>query len=218
VHRVTDDLGMAFAGSVKIGFALLEDLQGRCLHSEKLRNPEALMAFWPRCARHVFAAPGENERKLGSQLLIFGIDRRKAGERMPVLYRLESPRFVPHKARNIELLSVGCGGNVKEYEGLLRSISCQPNPLKNWGVGFPGHGLGPGLAYVMLEEHRKLQAKGVSDHLLCCVLARRGFLEIPNNQRFGDGSELRMPHLAASYGEFVVVARSLGVSAARAAC
>ena len=226
-YQVTKSLGIAFAGSVRIGFELVEDLQTRCSLNKHLRNPASLMSYWPRCARRIFEQSPGIEKEQKSELLIFGLNSQ--GERMqPVIYKLRSPDFKPRKASGNEVLSIGCGSAVEPYAAVLRDISNQPNPLARWEThGFAGRGIGIGLMMVMFEELQKRKTEGISYHLLCSGWTPHEFWEEPNNGNvttvYGDCDkqtvwERRMPDLVTSYKEFEAVSQSVGFTAAGAVC
>src|ERR1019366_6594510 len=64
IHKVGDDLLCGFAGSVRIGFGLLEALSIQ-LPPKQRRTPSVLVRDWiPSLARHVFRDSHESERKL----------------------------------------------------------------------------------------------------------------------------------------------------------
>src|SRR5436309_15462126 len=83
VYKVTDSLGFAFAGSVSVGFKLLEDIRQQ---KDRLHDHSALMNSWPKQARHIFASC----KKQNSSLLVFGLDSNDAQKPAPFVYSLRS--------------------------------------------------------------------------------------------------------------------------------
>ena len=219
-YKITDSLAAAFAGSVKIGFDLVEDLRGQCrTDTESAGSPKALIARWPRHAHHIFAAASLSERRNRSQLLILGIEREH-DESIPVLYKLESPTFNPEKANAGQAFSIGCGSMI--YKPVLDEIAQQSDPLTVYeSRGFAGKGIGCGLMMVMTTERQQRLAPGISEELLCTVLAPSEFQQFPyrsciTDANTGNTREVDMPTVAESYAAFKIVAESYGLQAAGA--
>src|SRR6266567_2360656 len=69
VHKVGEDFLCGFAGSVRIGFVLLDALATQ-LPRKQQRTPSVLAHDWiPSLARRIFCAAPDQERKLGCQLI-----------------------------------------------------------------------------------------------------------------------------------------------------
>jgi hypothetical protein len=226
-YKITDCLGVAFAGSVQIGFALVEELRAHCLRGAYLDSPDALMTSWPRFARRVFAKSPDLERQERAELLLFGLSHRNHRGRIPRVFKLRSPTFEPEVATGTEILSIGSGSAVEPYVSVLRNLSNQSNPLARWEAhDFVGRGVGIGLMSVMFDQLRELSSTSISYQLQCSVLSPHEFSETPNNGSFttvhSDGTqtvwELRMPALATSYDEFESIVRSAGSTTAGAVC
>src|SRR6266704_3650612 len=73
IHKVGDDFLCGFAGSVKIGFVLLDALATQ-LPRKQVRTPTVLARDWiPSLASRVFRAAPEPERKLGCQIIVAAV-------------------------------------------------------------------------------------------------------------------------------------------------
>ena len=73
IHKVGDDFLCGFAGSVKIGFVLLDALATQ-LPRKQVRTPTVLARDWiPSLASRVFRAAPEPERKLGCQITVAAV-------------------------------------------------------------------------------------------------------------------------------------------------
>jgi ATP-dependent protease HslVU (ClpYQ) peptidase subunit len=73
----------AFAGSVKIGFAMLDRLRELTDYPDEniAAEPEGIKQDWPRYAREVFGAFRETERELECHLMIMVVDSVSASRK-----------------------------------------------------------------------------------------------------------------------------------------
>jgi len=218
-YKITDSLAVGFAGSIKIAFDLVDDLKSYYDSGTQIPEcPKELMKRWPKQARRIFSAAPLDERANRSELLILGMAMENGGA-APVLYRLESPNFIPYKARRSEVLSIGCGSTL--YKPVLEEIAQQSDPLAKYEQGFGGKGIGCGLMTVMTMERRQSPVQGISEELLCTVLSTTQFKQLPyrasvTDANTGDTREVDMPRVAESYDEFKAIAEAYGLQAAGA--
>lgn len=223
-HRVTDSLAVAFAGSIRIGFDLVRNLEVYCdTNREISSSPKALMELWPRHARRIFSVARPSEKRNHSQLLILGVEKEHSVS-VPVLYKLESPTFNPEKANESEVFSIGCGS--EHYRPILEKLAQQADPFAVCErFSFIGKGIGCGLMMLMTTERQQRPAPGISEELLCTVISPNDFQQFPYRSNIteaatGNTREVDMPSVAESYAEFKSFARSygLGAAGARAGC
>ena len=111
IHQVAPNLLVGFAGSVEVGFALIEDMrQEFALPAERYWYPRAAAWWWWRRARRMFANARPALKKLGSSVLLVGADPYKAdpfGRARCI--RMRSPTFNPEFLPAVSWHSIGRG-------------------------------------------------------------------------------------------------------------
>src|SRR3712207_479938 len=77
VYPIAPCIAAGFAGSVRIGFELLDDLRRQLQLPPDLAGhawrPEAIANKWPPFAAKMFARAPGSEQKLGCQILMIGV-------------------------------------------------------------------------------------------------------------------------------------------------
>lgn len=219
IYRITYSLAIAFSGSVSIGFKLVEDLRNQDVQLHD--DPHGLMDHWPKSAARAFRC-GQTKGTDGLSLLVFGLDHHQSERPMPFVYKLESPDFVPYKAKGTEMLSIGCGA--MHYAKAVQDTCNEPNSFKAYeDREFRGRGIGIGIMTMMAMEWRWKPAHGVSEELLCCVVSPFDSVDFPyrasiGNANTGETRHVGMPQLATSWAEVERIAKSFRLSAAGATC
>lgn len=104
--------------------------------------------FTPVLAKHTkrFSLVDAVSVRRGShaEKLRTGLDHSSSGEPMPFAYKLESPNFVPCKARGSELLFIGCGAT--HYTNAIQETCNEPNSFNAYERSeFRGERIGIGL-------------------------------------------------------------------------
>jgi hypothetical protein len=220
----------AFAGSVYIGFHLLQSI------ADHLRLPEDAPAnscwaldvvgpYWAPFARDVYAAAPKAEQELGAQFLLIGAHPTEDGipsRAIPYLCQFSWPRFEAEVTRNgNSAISIGSGAHVQKYEEGIRELLAPKNGMFQAEVGNTG-GWGSTFGYAVNRIVTWHQVEGISQHLHV-HLAMRDHINVGNSDRteYPKGEpprEVRMPRVAENYGEFLDMARSLEADAASAIC
>jgi hypothetical protein len=219
-----------FAGSVRIGFSLLQNLaQALTLPPERWQthawDPAYVASRWAPQARVTFAGATEMERALGSSILIVGAHPTAApnpwGSRI-VIARLASPSFEPGvMTKTIKVCSIGSGSGVAEYKNSIKPLFRITSGLLQGEVGTRG-GWGQAFAYAVSHTLNSHPRTGISRHLHVFQV-RRGEIWVGNNNetiylRDDEPIEIRMPPVARGYRQFLKMARGLGAEATGAAC
>jgi len=212
VYPVGDFIIAGFAGSVKIGFNLIENLRV-FLHlnnADEAWLPKWVAMKWYRRAQWIFKNSDIDEQKIKSSILLVGIHPSHNSGDSPwatgTTCLLESPGFEPKFANDYNLLSAGTGGAVEFYKERLRKCTDKHSRihLMQDEVAMPG-GYAHAIKLYMTEAMNKHHEPTVSRHLQIAI-ARRGTLSIDNNDHIrtikGQPVPFKMPWVAKSYSEF----------------
>jgi hypothetical protein len=220
VYPIAPFMVAGFAGSVRIGFGLLEDLYRWVnfqRHEEEAVNTRIVAHLWWRRARRLFSMQRPELRSLGAQVLLAGVS---IGERevdapwarSDVISLRSSEGFKPRYAKGLEALSVGSGSEVEEYIEALGGLHelIQAEVFNPGGFGF---GLAMRLSFILRQHPRP----GVSRHLILAI-ARQGDLNLSiiNRTDFppeGQPIEDPVPPIARSWEEFKRLASTHGLEA-----
>lgn len=219
-------IAAGFAGSVAIGFGMLHVLSG--LLSQAPENtawmPEVVSEWWPADARNVFGMFGEQEQRLGCQLMLLGAHPTENLGEAPwprcSVYRFSAPSFEPQLAPIREVVSIGSGAQVPVYADALRHLSESFQWLQGATMG--PHGLATTFNISLTATLQHSPQQGISDHLHVVSLTRGSILVSTNDHTsfLPDGTQehFQMPPLAKSYQELVEICQKRGRSSAGASC
>lgn len=216
-YQIAPDAGAGFAGSVRIGFALIENLR-RFLASPEASevNRKGLGAWtarhWPRRAVAVFNGQPAPEQKLGAQIVAVFVgpytQRRKVEFRPNVyLFSARSPAFRPIiRTRPLEALSIGNGADVPHFLSAVRSLTDFKSGHMNAEIGSLGGWAEHGAHALALVSERE-PVPGVSEHFLSLAFWDGHIRETTSSRRTfppdgGAPIAKRLPPLAATYDEF----------------
>lgn len=226
---ITNHIACGFAGSVKIGFALIEELANATRVQRPLRSNEAWDPIWvanrfTSTASAVFSKFPESERKLGAHLLMVGAspsEQTELGARI-LLIRIVSPYFLPGVMGDvIKVCSIGSGSKSRELKRRVKPLMRTSSGILQAEMGHPG-GWGQMFSFSVTRMLHDNPLPGVSPHHhLICV--RRGEITSGKNDEIvhdqsGVATEFRMPRVAANYSEFCELCVESGYSAAAASC
>jgi hypothetical protein len=227
-HLVALDAGAGFAGSVRIGFALIESLRRFLASSEASRiNPKGLGAWtarhWPKHAVAVFRSQPRAEQQIGAQIVAVFVappTQRRNGERRPNVYvfRVASPQFRPVVCtRPLEALSIGNGADVPHFMRAVRSLTDWKSGAMQAEVGTPG-GWAERVTLMLAITSERQPVAGVSEHFLSLAFWNGLTSESTSSRRIypadgGDPVPRRVPPLATTYGEFEAMLASPAMAA-----
>jgi hypothetical protein len=226
---ITNFIGAGFAGSVQIGYALLDELSQLTATSGPLRDNEGWKpkfvanAFYPKAAQ-LFAKFPKSEQALLSHILLVGAapDEESALGARVYLIRLVSPYFIPGvMGAAIKVCSIGNGSSSKDLKRMIKPLVRLDSGILQSEVGRPG-GWGEMFSFSVTIALRDYPIAGVSEHHHL-ISVHRGHISVSNNDlntHAPDGSvrELRMPKVAQSYQEFLTMCSSRGHGHALASC
>ena len=212
-----------FAGSVKLGFIMLQDLRNFLkLPEEETKDtgwhPDWVAENWYPRAREIFAKASKEEQALHSSVILVGASPNEdigiPGFARIYVATLDDPAFEPQviKGGN-NILSIGSGAGVEKYKEEIRKLSDTSDiSLMQGEVGMPG-GYGTMLLHCISGVIRKNPEKGISKHLHIALI-RRGQFSLSNNDTTiyypkGEKIEIKMPPVAKSYSEFEELIRRI---------
>ena len=224
------DIIAGFSGSVKIGFALLQNLR------EFLRLPEDKHDFgwdpdwvahnWPVEARDVFGSFPAAVQKSRASVILVGAhptDDGVLGRPRTFAASMRSPDFEPDvRSDPNAILSIGMGSGVKSCKEAIQDLmgAGAYHPLMQMETGMP-LGWATAVSILLTDAVRGLSDHGISKHLHVGIVTRDRYKIIPNDHRQveSDGEvEFRMPKVARSYREFREMAQQMGFTTEAAIC
>jgi hypothetical protein len=204
-------MALGFAGSVSIGFGMVERL------TELLRNddpeaawvPQTVAEWWPTDAAEVFRVAPADEQRLGCELMLLSAHPNENAGDVPwacsYVHCFRAPHFASEQGTNNEVVSIGSGSGVAPYVEALQAAGSDVTHLQ-MEVGNPG-GTAYGLMFAVRSALERSPVPGISRHLQLCIV-RRGEIDIHhyNRHSFGSsGGDLVMPSLARSLSELAVL-------------
>jgi len=208
IYRVGDDFLCGFAGSVKVGFVLLNALSSQ-LPRKQQRTPTFLARDWiPSLARRVFGAAPEQERKLGCQLIVAAVHLTENLGDAPwprtYVWTLSHPDFAPTQCAPDAAVGIGNGSVVSTYTAALQEARSNAFFLQ-----LITHGESAQAQFLADTMHKSVLQKattGVSSFFQTGLVTRgRALLGNYNYTRFeedGTKREVRVPPVAQTYKAF----------------
>ena len=222
-----------FAGSVRIGFQMLESLAKFLIVPPNAPQPGAwepewVAERWKPLAVQIFESADELEQALRSQILLVGVSNKidpevAANPRavlMPhaCLVRFSSPNFDPLiKNKRLSVDHIGSGGGVEHYTKMMQhhfELSSETLKAEMAALGMWPKMLGSSVARLVAEHPHQ----GVSPHVHILVCRNGEIFTMTNDEtRFpaggGEPIEFKMPDVARSYQEFTLKCRTSGIAA-----
>lgn len=225
IHPVSKSMLAGFAGSVKIRFRMLGQLE---YESAKVSPDEDWVldiiatTWWPRLARKIFEASEVGEKTLGSQIIIAAghPDKNMGDAPWPQtgVYTFSSPNFEPKKGDYGQVLSIG--SPEKRYTDALNQLVADFSFMQPAVVG--EFGPGSTLADALKREIAENPLPGISSLFQVGTVSRmkvsvNNFVE---TRFMGGGERLedRFPLLACNYEEFVQICQANGFTAEASLC
>lgn len=216
-----------FAGSVRIGFELLNDLQQfLVVPKEAPRDgawqPEWVAENWYPRARAVFDAAPTEERDCGSEILLVGahptedVMAGKLGRTYVATFRF--PEFEPVVTTGHSVQSIGSGAD--RYVKFLKEFGDFYGEHLQAEVGNPG-GWGGMLGFFMGHDVGQSPSPGVSRHIQTFVVRRGEIRHGTTDHKVTDEKgtvEVSMPPVARGYPEFERMLQQLAKSPVAATC
>lgn len=225
-YPVANAIAAGFAGSVRIGFSLIQSLEATLIPppgtpQNALCHPVLAANGWAPIAKSVFESAETRERALGSRILMVGVSpNESAGLGAKVYFaRFASPEFVPQvMTRTVKICSIGTGASIRQYKHSIKPLFRLSSGILHAEVGSP-FGWGVALGYSIANATNWYPHSGISQHVHTTLIARDGFRYANSDQKTyrqdGVVIERKMPPLAESYDQFLAM---LSVSGSDTAC
>jgi hypothetical protein len=231
-YPVANGIVGGFAGSVRIGFSLMENLR------EFLQIPEAFASShawdpiwvaknWQKSAERVFQMHSPIEQTLGARVLLVGISptehRGNPAWRNVYMVRFASPEFKPGiMNRPFAACSIGSGAGVTEYKRALKQLTRMQSGFQKAEIG-RDFGWADALCFQLSRVATDRPKEGVSRHFNV-IAFRHGEMLRRNSDHLTHGPdgtepiETVMPRLADSYAAFNEMVAAAGLDGAGAVC
>jgi hypothetical protein len=227
-YFVGNCIAAGFAGSVRIGFRLIKSL------TEGLAPPRGMEAHpwdlrvvapqWAPTAKRIFSDAPDEERKLGSQLLLVGASPDpQTGSPFPRIdiARLAAPEFTPRFSSGLSVRHIGSGAKVAAYRRSLRPLFRLTSRIHRAHLAGV-HEWARQLAFSVTVSVRDHPDHGIGDHLHV-IGVRLGDMSIYTNDMTTYAADkpplvLKMPKVAHSWEEFVSMAQAAEAGASGASC
>jgi hypothetical protein len=226
-----------FAGSVKIGFQLLESLTlsltppagGGQPGEIWMWEPVGVAETWQEIAVQVFANADEEERANHSHILLVEISNEIDPETAHILnvvhgprafiIKMMSPDFLPVVMKKpLSVDHIGSGAHVDRYIELLKAYV---DPMSGTLKETAAFGAWPRLlADGVRQAVGRNPTEGVSPHVHVLVCSQGEIFAMNNDTRIFRGDTeigFKMPKVARSYAEFLSMCSASGL-AAECAC
>ena len=179
IYPVGQHLAMGFAGSVAIGFAMIERFTELLFAAdESMTWDPAVVAEWlPEDARQVFDGASEEERELQSHLMLIGVhpSQNNGDSSWPrsYVYTFRFPHFEAVQAKPREVVGIGCGTAVEPCRKALVRLSTDHEAMVSLlqAERTPG-GIATMLGMQLTFMLKETQPKGISSHLHFCWVYR----------------------------------------------
>lgn len=224
-YPVGNYIAVGFAGSVRIGFSMVHNLklnlQTPAEAASDIWEPMSVAREWSHIAKAIFEGAPIAEQRLGSRVLMVGIDPKGSGAR---LIRFASPEFAPQFVRKgLRTCSIGSGTADRGYMRVVRAhadIKASPVKLLQGGMNFWAGDLANGIGQEVLNNPRS----DVGRHFHVLTVEHRGFsLHTSSRSTFVDWHDGPinldpMPDVATGFAQFCEIAREEGLSASAAKC
>ena len=229
---LTNSMAAGFAGSVRIGFSLLDSLASFLKLPPEIDpnqvgwDPRWVSVNWAPLARSVFESADPAEQRLGAQILVVAASPTENSGLGAKFYftRFSAPDFKPGiMTKPFKLCSIGSGAGISEYHASLK-------PLFRWSghvstlqadVGGP-NGWVHNLSFRISQRLADHPHTGISRHMHAIIVGRRLMIVGNNDESIYRGDdppiEIRMPPVAQTYSQFQTLAASVGHEAAGAVC
>lgn len=225
--RIAPFLLAGFAGSVHIGFQLIDDLQRFLVLPPGVQGvawrPEWVAENWSPRAAEVFAASADEEKQLGSQIMIVGVspDQDLGTPNSPRVFviKFDWPHFEPvFERRGMSVCHIGSGSGIESFKEAIAEnfkLSSPNLQIEIVGPGAWAHMLGHSVGRLVEDN----PVDGISSHVHINICRRGDFMEANNDETRhhldGKRVEFIMPKVASTYEEFRLLCKKYGKGAAK---
>jgi hypothetical protein len=188
INPVARFIAVGFAGSVKIGFDIVEALKASLYEPDDrvAWNPPELVVELPPMLRKIFQDAAAEEQANHSHIMLLSTHPTEpAGSpwASACVHVLRSPDFTPEEIKPHQLGTIGCHTFSKAcVEAIERfSIDPQAHEAMMQGEVGPRGGLGSRLGMMLTPILEEAQPRGISPHLHECWVYRGKIVIGTNN-------------------------------------
>jgi hypothetical protein len=189
IHPIGRYIAAGFAGSVKIGFEMIDELRRLTAFSDEriACDPRAVFEQWAACARAAFSRSEAEEQDGGCDLmLIMAHPQEHVGNPAwprSFVYIFRSPDF---EGENVPVHSLGSIGSGNDFERCRQAIESfgadrsREQLFMQGEMGCPG-GMASMLGTSLTDILKEVQPESVSAHLHYCWVYRGRTIIKENN-------------------------------------
>jgi hypothetical protein len=192
IYPVAQSIALGFAGSVCIGFKMVEVMK-HWLHNDAPDSawlPLETLELWPAIARDIFAVAPSREQEAHCHLIMLSVDPKATNGPGPMTYAhiLRSPDFDPVQIATNKVAGIGSGNFIDAYKQSLNELS--ENHEQNFSMmqmeaNNPG-GMGANLGFRITFLLKSTNPSGISSHLhYCWVYLGRTIIKTNNHTTIG---------------------------------
>lgn len=188
IHCVGRHVALGFAGSVKIGFDMVDELQKAifCEDESLACVPQQLADWWPGRAREVFGRSEQTERDRHSHLVMLSVHPQEHGGNpawpRSYVHVFRSPNFEPECIPTNRITTIGCGTSYDHCRNVIEDL--QRNE-RRMSLLVPGErasgGMGVMLGIQITNLLKKTVSPRISSHLHYCWVYRGRIIIKTNN-------------------------------------
>jgi len=220
-----------FAGSVELGFMLLQNLEEFLKLPQEAEDsawhPDWVAQEWSPIAKEIYDHARKELQRLGSEILMVGVSPNEdigiPGFAKSYVSVLKAPDFSPEIIRGgNKFCSIGSGSGVNVYlKGLEDFTKDVYHPLMQAEVGSAG-GWGNAIKITLSNVLKDNPNAGISRHIQI-FLIRRGGISLGNNDHTiyppnQEPIEIKMPPVARGYSELIKMAQDINRCVKGAIC
>lgn len=187
-------IAAGFAGSVRIGFAMVETLQQLLYTGDSSRawDPIAVSEWWPEDARRVFGQFSVEEQALQTHLMLISTHPTEPTDTpwpRAFVHLFRSPDFLPGPIAVHKLGAIGSGNGIAQCKAEIERLSNDHDAMFSIEKGEQGvhGGMGTRLGFNLTTILKRVQPNGVSSHLHYCWVYR-GEIIIKANDHASKGA------------------------------
>lgn len=210
IYKVGDDIAVGFAGSVRLGFEMVDGLKRFLSDTPNgyAWKPEWVATEWQQFAKQIYSKSAKEEQEARCSLVLIGnIPNETLGDAplaKTLVAVLRSPDFKPTFVKIGKWDGVGSGMGVNEYKNLIEELNKEIyHPLMPMEVGSPG-GWGHIIQVIISQTIDQMPTESVSRFVHLCIVKPRevkitGIDTVEYRQ--GEKKVYNMPRVATSWEE-----------------
>jgi hypothetical protein len=208
IYPVGNFIAMGFAGSVRIGFAMVDELSDllSAAKADQMWDPNAVAKWWPEDARNIFEQFPLEEQAGQSHLMMVSafpdLDSKTAPWGRAYIHIFKSPDFQGVSIPVHKLGAIGCGTDVKPCQDAVDELNNNQERFRMLWQGemnCPG-GMANMLGINLTTVLQRTQPRGISAHLhYCWVYCKKVIIKTNDHwakgrwSTFGMGSGINRP-------------------------